>query len=169
VRHSKQVKVSEWLRRGIASPVSSPSKDVFFFLECGRFSLEARSLILNIKINREAKCQNLYKARWRVKKQGSDGVESKCTSPGQKCVSTHAKPKPATKVKQQKNGVGAQTQTKHINSHLCSEEVPPLHKKGHMHWVYRQCANCSQHIENRKHEQRRLILSAPTCEIHTII
>ena len=68
------------------------------------------SALLNIKINRETKCLNLYKARWRVKNQGPM-VSSRNTLPlGQKRASTHAKPKKQRPSKTAENGAGAHPQ-----------------------------------------------------------
>ena len=64
------------------------------------------SVLLNIKINRETKCLNLYKARWRVKKQGPMASSRNALPLGQKRASTHAKPKNNDQAKQQKMGPG---------------------------------------------------------------
>ena len=59
----------------------------FFLLECGRFSSKARSLSLNIQVSeKDHSCTN-WGGRFT---QITGSVESKCTSPGQKCVSAHA-------------------------------------------------------------------------------
>ena len=51
-------------------------------------------------------------------KQETDGVESKCTSPGQKCVSTHANKNQQTKQKSKRTEPRPKHKQPHNNCHL---------------------------------------------------
>ena len=72
-----------------------------FLLECGRFSSKVRSWNLNIKVS-----QNVQSITVQIEaadpRQKTGSLESKCTSPGQKCVSRR-KQKPTTSTNQPKS------------------------------------------------------------------
>ena len=132
----------------------------FFWLECGRFSSKARSLGLNKKGNEKVHSCTHRCGRF-TQKTGS--VESKCTSPGQKCVFTHVRKTPTSQPKSKKTEPGT---THAISWGENSLESPHRKMKKHARSLT-SLQTKNKHTRSRKSKSRSGV-NAPTHSINEL-